>query len=411
MLRWLGTNLRTLFLAFALALAVWVSAVTSADPDETRQYPGSIPIELIGQDPGLVVTETIPQSVVISLRAPRSVWDKLTSQESTIRAVADLTGLGSGAHTVSIQIQVGIRPVRVISVTPGTFDLVLEPLVTRTLPIELSLVGEPATGYQAMNPTLDPVEAVVSGPDTIISRVAHVRAVLDITGMRQDITKVITLTASDDKGATLTGVTLNPESVQVRLPVVQLGGYRDLAVKVVTYGRPAAGYRLTSIVPTPTVVTVFSTDPALINALPGYVETTPLDLTGASADIETQLRLLLPAGVSLVGEKTVLVQVGISPIEGSLTLTNHAVETTNLGVGLQVRIAPVRVDVILTGPLPALNSLTSSDVHVVLDLEGLGPGTYHITPIVKIIIQNIKVESILPGTVEVVIISTATPTP
>jgi len=403
--------LRTLFLAFALALAVWVSAVTSADPDETRQYPGSIPIELIGQDPGLVVTETIPQSVVISLRSPRSVWHKLTSQESTIRAVADLTGLGSGAHTVSIQIQVGIRPVRVISVTPGTFDLVLEPLVTRTLPIELSLVGEPATGYQAMNPTLDPVEAVVSGPDTIISRVAHVRAVLDITGMRQDITKVITLTASDDKGATLTGVTLNPESVQVRLPVVQLGGYRDLAVKVVTYGRPAAGYRLTSIVPTPTVVTVFSTDPALINALPGYVETTPLDLTGASADIETQLRLLLPAGVSLVGEKTVLVQVGISPIEGSLTLTNHAVETTNLGVGLQVRIAPVRVDVILTGPLPALNSLTSSDVHVVLDLEGLGPGTYHITPIVKIIIQNIKVESILPGTVEVVIISTATPTP
>jgi YbbR domain-containing protein len=411
MLRWLGTNLRTLLLAFALALAVWVSAVTSADPDQTRQFPNPIRIEFIGQDPGLVTMGAIPQSVELTLRAPRSVWEKLTGQENAVRIVADLTGLAAGTHSVHVQVQVGLRPVRVLSVTPENFDIFLEPLVTRKLPIELSVLGDPAIGYRSGDVTLDPLDTLVSGPETIVNRLAHVTATLDLTGARQDINTSIRLIAADAQGAVLTGINLHPETVQVILPVVQMGGYRDLAVKVVTYGRPASGYRLTSISPTPAVVTVFSEDPALINALPGYLETSALDLSGANADIEKRLALILPPGVSVVGDPTVLVQISISPIQSSLTLTNRTIVTVNLGNGLQVRIAPERVDVILTGPLPALNALSLSDLRVVLDLKDLGTGTYHLTPQVELSIQGIVVESILPGTVEVVISYNTTPTP
>ncbi len=411
MLRWIGTNLRTLFLAFALALAVWVSAITSADPDETRQYPNPISIELIGQDPGLVITGALQQSVIVSLRAPRSVWEKLISQENSIRAVADLSGFGSGTHTVAIQIQVGLRPVRVITVTPESFDLSLEHLVTHTLPIELSLLGEPAAGYQAADPKMDMIETVVSGPETLVSRVAHVRAVLDLTGIRQDINTAITLTAGDKQGITLTGVTLQPDQIHVTMPIAQLGGYRDLVVWAITFGQPASGYRLTNIASTPAVVTVFSTDPTLINTLPGYVKTESLDLTGANANIETHLNLILPFGVTLVSEKTVQVQVGISPIESSLTLTNLPVETSNLGTGLHVDIAPTLVIVIFSGQLPSLNSLSSANVRVFVDLKGLVPGRYPIVPKVDFTIQNVTVESILPGTIEVVISNAITPTP
>jgi len=299
----------------------------------------------------------------------------------------------------------------VLSITPETFDLFLEPLVTRTLPIELSVLGDPATGYRSGDVTLDPLNVLVSGPESIVNRVAHVTATLDLTGARLGVNTSIRLTAADAQGAALTGLSLHPESVQVTLPVVQLGGYRDLAVKVVTYGRPASGYRLTSISPTPAVVTVFSEDPALINALPGYLETSALDLSSASADIEKRLALILPPGVSVIGDPTVLVQISISPIQSSLTLTNRTIVTSNLGNGLQVRIAPERVDVILTGPLPALNALSLTDLRVVLDLKGLGPGTYHLTPQVELSIQGIVVESILPGTVEVVIDYNTTPTP
>lgn len=411
MIRWLSSNIRTLLLALTLAIAVWVSAVSAADPNETREYPNSIPIEFIGQDPGLVTVGELPRTVRLTLRAPNSVWETLMEEENSIHAVADLAGFEAGNHIITIQIQITASPVRILEVTPASFEVKLEPLITQTLPITLAYLGDPATGYLAGEVVIEPGMAIVSGPESVINRVAGVSATLDLTGARQNVNTSIPLNALDTDGAVLSGVSLHPANVQVILPVVQLGGYRDLAVKVVTYGRPANGYRLTGISPIPAVVTVFSEDAALINSLPGYLETSALDLTGKNADIDAILSIVIPPGVFIVGEPAVQVYIGITPIESSLTLTNQGLTPLNLGEGLQARIAPERVDVILTGPLPTLNSLQVTDLRVVLDLTDLQPGTHHITPHLEISIQDIVVESILPGTVEVVISEASTPIP
>jgi len=209
----------------------------------------------------------------------------------------------------------------------------------------------------------------------------------------------------------VSGVTIHPESVQVTLPVIQQGGYRDLAVKVVTINNPAGGYRLTSVTALPPIVTVYSADPALIEAIPGYVGTTPLDLSGAKADIEMQLGLAIPPGVTLIGDQSVLVQVGIAPIESSLTISNRPVEVIGLKAGTNAHISPETVDVIVSGPLPILDGLALADVHVQLDLTGLNPGTYQLAPKVVVAKEGLTVESILPGTVEVIITGMGTPTP
>jgi YbbR domain-containing protein len=107
----------------------------------------------------------------------------------------------------------------------------------------------------------------------------------------------------------------------------------------------------------------------------------------------------------------VLVQVGIAPIEGSLIISYRPVETVGLAEGLSAHLSPQTVDVILSGPLPVLDSLLSSDVTIQLDLTGLAAGTYQLTPTVTIAKSGIIVESILPGTVEVIITSAATATP
>lgn len=403
MLHWLTTNLRTFMLAFALALAVWVSAVTAADPDETRLLPNSVPIEFISQDPGLIIKGQVPRQVQITLRAPRSVWDKLTTEKDAIHALVDLSGLEAGTHRLDVQVQINARPVRLISFSPEKLDLTLETLVTRSLPLELTLTGEPAIGYQAGDPILNPAEVIISGAQSLMNQVAHLSLSLDLSGSRQDIQTTLPIKALDDKGNLVTGLTMHPDNVQVSLPISQQGGYRDLAVKVVTIGRPANGYRLTNVAPIPPMVTVFSSNLELISALPGYVETTPLDLNGASADIEIRLNLNLPAGVALVGEQNVLVQVGISAIQSSLKLTNRPVEIKNLSATLQAKISPENVDVILSGPLPVLDTLAPSDVHVVIDVKGLGVGTHHLTPTVQMVIAGVTVESILPSTVEVII--------
>ncbi len=412
MLNWLRKNVGIFILAFVLAVSVWVSAVIAADPDETRPFPTPVPIEIIGQDPGLVITNTYTRQIEVVLQAPQSVWNQLTSGDNSVRAVVDISNLGVGSHQVPIQVQVTTQPARIMSKSLETLELVLENLLTQTRPVEIDIIGTPAIGYEAQDIQLSTEDVIISGPESIVQRVKKIGASMDISGARQDVVAEMQLLALDETDQPVDGVSLSPAKIQVTMPVVQKGGYRDLAVKVVVSGRVASGYRLTSILVNPPVVTVFSSDIDLINSLPGYVETSQLDLTGVSIDLETYLTLNLPEGVSLLGDQNVLVQVGISAIEGSQTFIGLPVTVIGLDTGLIATVSPLDVDLYLSGPLPVLDTLLISDLLISVDATGLVAGSYQLTPIVTITLTGIRVETIQPGTVEVIISKgVATPKP
>jgi YbbR domain-containing protein len=158
---------------------------------------------------------------------------------------------------------------------------------------------------------------------------------------------------------------------------------------------------------------VYSDDADIVIAMPGYVETEPLDLTGASADITRSLALVLPEGVQAVGDPMVVVQVSISPIEDSITIT-RPVRFKNLDPHLSATPSPSVVDVILSGPANIIWSLSPSDVEVFVDLQGLGPGTYKQD--IQVAFVDPALEGVVkvifsPEQVEVSIAPAATPTP
>ncbi len=411
-MRWLASNIRTFALAFVLALAVWVSSVTAADPNEVQLFPRPVPIEFVGQAPSLVIVGNPTRQLSLTLRAPRSVWERLTSREGVVRAVVDLAGLEAGTHRVEVRLQIDERPVQIVSRSVETLEITLEPFITRSLPVTVGIVGDLPPGFQAGEMMLEPSSVVVSGPQSQVERVESIVSTLNITGVRETIKTTLSLRALAADGQLVNGISITPDSVALEMPISQQGGYRDLAVKVATRGQVASGYRLTSIAVFPPVVTLYSSDPELVARLPGFVETQPLDLTNARDDIEIRLALVLPEGVSLVGEQAVLVQAVISPILSSITLTNKRVEVIGLGRNLGVTISPDTVDVILSGPLPVLETLNPNDVRVVVDLTGLIAGSYKLTPRIEILLEDIRTESINPSTVEVTIIPGApTPTP
>jgi YbbR domain-containing protein len=409
-MRTFAANLRTFLLALVLGIAVWVSAVTSADPDEIRIYPSPVPLEIIGKAPNLIITSEIPTTVEVTLRAPRSVWEQLNATERSVQASLDLSGLTAGQHDIDIQIRVLARPYLKVLTSPKTVTVKLEPVAFRTLSIEKLINGIPAIGYQAGEAVIAPSEIIISGPESLVNQAVHARVNINLTDVRESIEQSSLVEILNESNTVINGLTLTPESVQVSVPIIQQGGFRDVAVKVVVTGQIAAGYRLENISVFPPVVTVFASNPDLVTSLPGVVETQPLDLQDADEDITTRLALNLPEDVTLVGAQTVQVTVGISPIQTSLTLLNQKINVIGLTEGLTVRILPQTVDVILSGPLPTLDSLTPQDVIVTVDVSGLGLGTHQLTPQVDILLDNVEVESILPGTVEVVISPPDTPT-
>ncbi len=415
MFRWISANFRTFLWAFALAMAVWISAVTSADPDETRALASPVPIQIVGQDPSLILNSDIPTEAEVTLRAPHSIWNMIEADPQIVRAILDLSGLSSGNHSLNLQIQVDARPVQIVTVAPHTIIFTLESLATQTLNVDLSMSGETAIGYQAGEATIEPLKIIVAGAQSQVQKVTRARVSVNLSGIRENIDQTLPIEVLDENGQKVDGVTVSPESIHVILPVSQQGGYRDVAVKVIVTGRPASGYRLTDISVFPPIVTVFAKDPLLVKALPGVIETQPLDLQNAQEDIITRLELNLPAGISIVGEQTVLIQAGVSPIESSITLAGMRVEIVGIGSGFTAQVSPTTVDVIVSGPLPLLDTLTRQDIRVTVDLSELGIGTHQIVPRVEILISNVVVESILPNTIEVVIspsgVSTITVTP
>ena len=400
-----------LLTAFILALAVWISAVTANDPIVEKTYPTSVPVEVIGQDSNLIVTSPMPASVSLVLSAPQSIWNLPLTETDAVRAVVDLSGLEPGTHTLPIQVQIVPRPVRKVLQSPLNVTLTLERLAVKELPVNLVTRGSPAIGYLAGVPVISPVMVTVTGPATQVDRVTRVRATLDINQANQTINRTIGLVALDANEAAVTGVTIVPQEVTVSQEISQRFGYRNVVVKVVVTGQVANGYRLTNISVFPPAVTVFSADPQVVSDLPGFVETVPLDISGAKDDLDVSLALDLPDGVSVVGDQVeVLVRVGIAAIESSLTLPNVPVEVTGLQPGLRATVSPENVTVIISGPVALLDRLKATDVRVVVNLSQFIAGTYQVEPEIEILIPELSAESVLPETIEVTI-TRGTPVP
>jgi len=411
LLKKIARELPTFLTAFVLAVTIWIMAVNSTDPVDKRTYPQGIPIEIVGKDPELVITNDIPSQVTVSLSAPTSLWETLIDNPELIHASIDLRDLAEGTYDLDVDVEISARPVKVETIGPSSIEVVMEPLYSKYLPITLVQPSQPAVGYEAGEATMSSEFATVSGPSSLMAEVAEVRAILDVSQANQDIDRNITLAAYDENGVVVENVSIDPQQVHVTMPITQRGGYRNVTVKAIVTGQVASGYRLTNITVSPLTVTVYSADPQIVNDLPGYVETQPLNINGAGKDISESLPLNLPAGVSVVGESTIKISVTVSAIQGSITINNQTIELVGLNPEYSILISPEIVDVILSGPLPLLDDLKASDVRVILDLTDLVPGTYQLNPRVEVDIPEILVESILPESIEVTISIPPTATP
>ena len=402
-LRWIVKFLPTLATALVLAIIVWVSAVSSADPNEEREYAVPIPVTMLGLDPDLVITGQHDDQVKVSIRAPRSIQERLAANPEAIHAFINLSGLKAGEHTLEAQIAIDLSPTRVTQVSPAEITLTLENILSKELPVEISQTGSLPIGYETGTPVLSQDSALVIGPESQVVKVERVVASVDLNNVITSISRQVELKALDARGVIVSGINLNPTQVNVEIPVTQLGGYRNVFVKIVTTGQIAQGFYLTGILADPPTITIYSTDPELAANMPAFIETTPLNLNGALESFEEDVNLNLPEGIVVVGDQQVTIRVSISAIQSSILLTGIPVEISNLGQGLKAALSPDRVDIYLSGPLYLLDKLNAADIIVTLDLANKTPGTYQLIPTVTLADSAINLDSILPASIEVVI--------
>ncbi|MBN1178137.1 MAG: hypothetical protein JXD18_02930 [Anaerolineae bacterium] len=410
--RWIAANVGLFLLSLLLSTLIWAVAVEQENPTIEQPFRTPIPISVVNQPEGMLVYEQSAVQTSVTLRAPETVWQVLRADD--FRAVIDMGGLGEGQHRLPIAVLVDQRPVAIQSLEPAEVTVTLERVTQVAVPVSVRIEGNTALGYVARMPVAETLTATVSGPSSLVERVAEAVAVVSVDGRRADIDEDFTLEAQDAAGDAIPHVTLSPSRVAVRVPIEQLRGFQELAVTPVLEGAVALGYRVADISVDPPVVTVYGRQDAIdaIAQSPGYLQTTPVTIDGMWESVEARVPLSIPDGVFLVGmdNPLVTVRVTIVPEEGSTTVV-RTVSIQGWSPGITATVAPTMVQVILSGPMPILERLQEDDVLVLIDLFGRTPGSYSIQPRVVVVPAGVVADSVVPASIQLVVGVETTPTP
>lgn len=396
-------KLGTLLLAFILAFIVWVVSVQQENPTETMTLT-RIPVDIrdLPEEYALIDNGILLPPVDVQVRAPRSVLQSLSAND--LVAYVDLSDAKPGRQEVSVQAEaVDVSGVNIVSVSPQAVVVRLEGKIDKSVPVIVNVIDSPPFGYIADTAIVTPTVVTVSGPESRVDPVQRAEVPVHLLDARSDVQLSEFVTLRDGNGDIVSGLEIEPRTVSVLVPIEQQQGFAEKSVLPRIEGQPAPNYVVTGVTADPATVTLVG-DPATLDAMPPFVETIPIDIDGATEDIEELVPVIIPETVSVVAAQAVKVLIGVEPIEGSITLTLHPV-VQGLGAGLHVdSISPETIDVILRGPLPRLQTLQADEnVRAVLGLSNLEVGVYTITPIL-VLPEDVIAQTILPDTVQVTII-------
>tara|TARA_B100000945_G_C20409118_1_gene611655 strand:- start:907 stop:2196 length:1290 start_codon:yes stop_codon:yes gene_type:complete len=399
MIRRLLQTLSLFGLATVLSTIVWITAVNEENPIIEQIYPQQITIKMNLQSTNMKIEQYSASEATVVIRAPSQIWSQLNANQ--INIVADLNELSPGTHTIPLEVNINTPDAEILSIDPEEISINLTRMITKTIPIVVNLQGEPAVGYVANSPIISTENIIATGSEESMSNLNVIDINLNINQSKDTINRTFTFNQISNLQPILNNITLQPTSTMITVPIQQLGGYRDVAVRALLDGKPEVGYRITNITTSPPTITLFSNDPDLLASLPGFIETEPLDISDALQDIDARLTMALPEEVTAVSEQSINVLVSIEAVQTSQRIRQN-VTIVGLGADLSAQISPESVDVIMSGPLPILDSLTTENVNVVLDLIQLKPGNYEIEP--SVIVSGpdiIKIDTILPSFISV----------
>src|SRR5581483_4810244 len=288
--------------------------------------------------------------------------------------------------------------IRVVAVDPPTVQVRLEKIRNVPMVVRVRILDEAPLGYETKTPEVTPPQITVTGPQGDVDQVNDATVEVALRGAKTDVDRDAPVILHDAQGNQIQNLRVDPSTVKVHIPIEQRVGYKDTAVKATIHGNPASGYWVSDISVDPATVTLVGA-PEALNQVGGFVETEVVDVTGAQENITRRVHLTLPNGVSVLNANDVMLRVSIEPVLSGLTVRRPV--TISASCNLTTKVSPDNVEVILSGPLPILQTLKPDDVRIVVDVPRCAEGSEQSQLRAENVPSKITVESIVPATAEV----------
>ncbi|GAB4520479.1 MAG: CdaR family protein [Anaerolineae bacterium] len=396
----LTSNLLWLLGSFLLAFFVWVMATSAADPIDERRFPTLIPIQLSPPN-GLIIIEQ-PRSTTarVTVRSQESVYSLLTPEDIVVRA--DLSNLGPGTHTVELDADVARRAF-VVDTQPRQITVTLEEIQAQQVDVVANITEPPPTGYEHSTPSFSETQVLVRGAASRVAQVVAAQADIDLSQQRSLLETNARLVPVDADGRPVENVTIEPQIVQAEVEVTLPENVREVPVRTnINVSSLPEGYDVVSFTPNIRVVTVSG------SRIPNVLETEEIPLTNRTEDFVVTVPILLPNNDVFIldGQEEITVSIDIEPRIITRNFENVPVRTIGLADNLEAQFVTDEVTLLISGPQVELEQLAVENLQVIVDLNGLGPGSYERAPIalngqVQIEADNLSVS---PPTIAVTLV-------
>lgn len=369
-------------LSLVFAVIFWSYAVIQSNPLRIKNL-NNVPVTVLNagylEEQDLVMIQDIlgDDAVATNIRVEAHMDQLSRINTDTVSVEVDLSQIKAAGHH-SLPITVRGPASWNYTLAPQRIEVDVEKKLTHQVPVSVETQGHLAEGYWSSGPQPDVETIEVSGPESVVERIAKAQVTLQIDGLKSSVTASYAYTFLDDAGEPVISENLTVSVAKINIHMDVLG-VKEVPVNVedavLGVQDLPTGYVVKSITVKPETVRVAGPED-ILSALES-VSIESIDVRGSNESVTYFPTLKLPEGVQAVGASEVAVTVQIGPELVDRAYNDLEITTSGLKSEYYVSALP-KGQITLRVAKDQLEMLDASPPALYVDLSGLEEGTHQV---------------------------------
>ncbi|MDR1640458.1 MAG: hypothetical protein LBT59_12235 [Clostridiales bacterium] len=307
------------------------------------------------------------------------------NQSNLVSAYVDLKSIDASYNNrlgepISLKINVAISAsmANVLGVDPESATIILDKMVTKSVPVAIDMTGTPADGYESVKPSYqEPV--TIKAPQTVLDKVEKVVASISVKGDDMDVEEEVPLKVVGKDGKDMTDqVELGLESVTL---IAKIYPKKTVPLRAVFEGDPAEEYWISGMAVDPPEIEIAGPQAELDLITEIVLKPVLMNGEAESFEVSRNVNDALEGGALVSSSNSPAVTVDVFIEEEDIK--DIKLEKTNIAIindasEMDVQILNLEVTVTIQGPSIMLEKLDETNIRAEVDLSGMSKGIYDV---------------------------------
>lgn len=218
---WFLKNINIKLLSLFLAIILWLYIAGGENPMVENFIDVSITQTNLSED--LVIKE-FPTNVSVGIRGPKNIINNISSHQ--INGIVNFSEISKeGLYKLKVEVTPP-KNTQITRIIPSEIKVEVEKVLTKEVEVEYSLIGIPEKGYSLTEePQFNPSKVKIIGAQNILENIEQIICAIDISGIKEDLSRKIRVKAVDVNGNEIKEVKIEPDIVGVSISLTR--GYPE----------------------------------------------------------------------------------------------------------------------------------------------------------------------------------------